>query len=268
MVAVGFYIELIQKKVWKCLNVWKKQQKNTPIHHQSPLVWHSDLAWQPSLVQYSSTQSHFSVYFLSVVAFNLNKKVSLHVWTFLFAFSKSCKDLYTLKPDRLYITNAMKSWFCYEQFIFVLYWKLLCNTTETHTIANWRLYLLKGALLSHQTLTCGDSKCFHCAVCLHLPFDVLQIMTMVNVTKSHVATGIFWSGSRDSYRNCTLKHQIWEYCLFCYFSSLGDHLHQPESQLAMHTVVKVQRKSRARFPDECIKWKVWRSSVWMLYSFY
>lgn len=114
-----------------------------------------------------------------------------HVWTFLFAFSKSCKDFYTLEPDRLYITNAMKSWFCYEQFIFVLYWKLLCNTTETHTIANWRLYVLKGALLSHQTFTCGGSKCFHCAVCLHLLFDVLQIMTMVNVTKSRVATGIF-----------------------------------------------------------------------------
>lgn len=78
----------------------------------------------------------------------------------------------------------------------------------------------------------------------------------------------FWSGSHDSYHNCTLKHQTWEYCLFCYFSSLCDHLHQSESQLAMHTVVKVQLESRAGFPDDCIKWKVWRSSVWMLCPFY
>lgn len=104
-------------------------------------------------------------------------------WGFLFAFSKSHKNFYILKSDwRASMTNAMNSWFCYKRFIFVLLLnKLLCNSTEVATIANWKLCrLLNGELLKSQTLTCADSKCSHCASRLRLPFDILQVMTMVN----------------------------------------------------------------------------------------
>lgn len=169
----------------------------------------SDIQIWPDSLHSCSIRQPKVVFFLSDIIFVYFKALWPLIWTkkvfsclpfagsclnFSVCIRKSCKDFYIMKSDGLYITNAMKSWFCYKQFIFVLYWKLLCNTTEISTIANWRLYyLLKGALLSQsdQTLTCGDSKCFHCAVCLHLPFDFLQVMTMVNVTSDNRH---FWSG--------------------------------------------------------------------------
>lgn len=113
---------------------------------------------------FSSSFVIYFIYFCNIVAFNLNKKKKKKRYfpfagscvNFSVAFRKSCKDFYIMKSDGLYITNAIKPWFCYKQFIFVLYWTLLCNTTEISTIANWRLYsLLKGALLSqsYQTLS-------------------------------------------------------------------------------------------------------------------
>lgn len=95
-------------------------------------------------MQYSSTQSHFFpldnffVYFKNIVAFDLNKRNDIFMFLLCsvtsgllcFACSKSCKDFFTYCCLMVFLTNTMESCFCYKQFIFVLYWRLLCNTTE------------------------------------------------------------------------------------------------------------------------------------------
>lgn len=141
------------------------------------------------------------VYFRNVVAFDLSGKKGVFMFPlhrvtselFCCVFRKSCKDFYIMKSDGLYITNAMKPWFCYKQFIFVLYWTFLCNTTDRSIVANRRLYsLLTGALLSqsYQTLSHVVTQSAF-SVCLHLPFDILRVMTMVNVTEARVASRQF-----------------------------------------------------------------------------
>ena len=127
----------------------------------------------------------------SVFMFPLHRVMSE---LFCCVFRKSCKDFYIMKSDGLYITNAMKPWFCYKQFIFVLYWTFLSNTTDISIVANRRLYsLLTGALLSqsYQTLSRVVTQSAF-SVCLHLPFDILRVMTMVNVTEARMTSMQFW----------------------------------------------------------------------------
>lgn len=110
--------------------------------------------WPNSLVQYSSTQSHFLpvCHFLcllsNVVAFYLNKKKYFHVSpslghvrTFLFAFRKSCKDFYIMKSDGLY-NRCHETMILLQAIYFCTYWTFLCNTTE--------ILQIKGFILSSE----------------------------------------------------------------------------------------------------------------------
>lgn len=108
------------------------------------------------------------------------------------------------------------------------------------TIANRRLYdLFNGAHFgqSYPTLTCTDSKCFHCTSCLHLPFHILQVMTLVNVTKTQVTPGTFKVAGaiHTTFIDLNARFENTAFSLLC------DHMHHSESPLAMHVVFKEQR---------------------------
>lgn len=167
----------------------------------------------------------------------------------------------------VYMTNAMKPWFCYKQFIFVLNWTFLCNATEISTIANWRLYsLLKGALLSrsYQTLSCVVTQSAF-SVCLHLPFDILPVMTMVNVTKTRVTTGIFGAAGTIHTVLVLFEHSIWEYCLS--FFGLFFFTLWPLA-LVRISVSHARGSQGSAYEQSWIAWWTAWSSVWMLCPFY
>lgn len=149
------------------------------------------------------------------------------------------------------MTNAMNSWFCYKRFIFLLLLKtLLCNSTEVGTIANWKLCrLLRGALLSHRPSRVLTQKCFHRALRPRLPFDILQVMTMVNGECGEMCRG-----------ECSSRHThplqtfvLGKNCLFFFFffllsrPSLCNHV-RPNLSQPLHALVKSMLQSRAGFP--------------------
>lgn len=81
-----------------------------------------------------------------------------------------------------------------QAIYFCTYWTFLCNITDISTIAHRRLYsLLKGALLSRFELTLMTQSAF--SVRLHLPFDILPVVTMVNGATTRVSTGVFGAAS-------------------------------------------------------------------------
>lgn len=172
-------------------------------------------------------------------------------WVSLFAFSKTCKDIFASWSPTGFMTNAMNSWFCYKRFIFLLLLKtLLCNSTEVGTTANWKLCrLLRGALLSHRPSRVLTQKCFHRALRPRLPFDILQVMTMVNGE-----CGEMWRGECSSQHTHPLQTFVLGEKLPFFFSlsllsrpSLCDHV-RPNLSQPLHALVKSMLQSRAGFP--------------------
>lgn len=163
------------------------------------------------------------------------------------------------------MTNAMNSWFCYKRFIFLLLLKtLLCNSTEVGTIANWKLCRLpRGALLSHRPSRVLTQKCFHRALRPRLPFDILQVMTMVNGECGEMCRG-----------ECSSRHThplqtfvLGKNCLF--FFSFFSCCRVPPS-VTTSVRISVSRCTRLSsrcsrveqdFLHDCMNHKVWWSCV-------
>lgn len=171
-------------------------------------------------------------------------------WVSLFAFSKSCKDIFASWSLTGFMTNAMNSWFCYKRFIFLLLLKtLLCNSTEVGTTANWKLCrLLRGALLSHRPSRVLTQKCFHRALRPRLPFDILQVMTMVNGE-----CGEMWRGECSSRHTHPLQtFVLGKNCLFFFFfffsvvASLPLWPRPSESQSAVARACQVDAPEQSR----------------------
>lgn len=169
------------------------------------------------------------------------------------------------------MTNAMNSWFCYKRFIFLLLLKtLLCNSTEVGTTANWKLCrLLRGALLSHRPSRVLTQKCFHRALRPRLPFDILQVMTMVNGE-----CGEMWRGECSSRHTHPLQTFVWgKNCLFFFFLFFCCRVPPSVTTSVRISVSRCTRLSsrcsRAEqdFLHDCMNHKVWWSRVWLLCPF-
>lgn len=125
------------------------------------------------LVQYVSFSFFWYTYFSYSPKWSAQRKLS-SFWggrssSFVLLSANPVK-IFTELSLMGFISSAMKPWFCYKRFIFVLS-VFLCNTAEIQYV----LLQIKGFILSWEELStvtaamCGDSKVLSVSVCIYRP---------------------------------------------------------------------------------------------------
>lgn len=82
------------------------------------------------------------------------------------------------------------------QFIFLLYWKLLCNSTE---LLQNKGFIISSEEPSSVIFSHVVTQYSQCILCLLLVFDIFQIMTVVKKKKEKEVTRHFWCSVYESF---------------------------------------------------------------------
>ena len=102
-----------------------------------------------------------------------------------------------------YTTNAMKPWFCYNLFLYLL--NVFMQYRWNKYYCKWKALFSPQRSPPQSVPSCVVTQSAFC-VCLHLPFDILPVMTMVNAAKTPAAIVILGAASTVHTVFVPLKH--------------------------------------------------------------